>query len=50
VNQQKGPNGKMLYRIHWKGYGENEDTWESYKNIKDTEQYSSWLASKKKKY
>ena len=50
VGQEKGPDEKMLYRIHWKRYGENEDTWQSYSDIKDTDAYSNWLSSKKKKY
>ena len=49
MDQQKGPDGKMLYHIKWLNYPNSQNTWESYKNIKDTEQYSSWLASKKNK-
>ena len=46
VGQQPGNDGKMLYKIRWKGYGESDDTWQSYKDIKDTAQYSNWLSSK----
>lgn len=43
VDQQKGIDGKMLYRIHWKGYPSSNDTWQNYKDIKNTTAYENWI-------
>ena len=47
VDQQKGDDGKMLYKIHWKEYSSNNDTWQNYKDVKHTEAYSNWIKNKK---
>jgi len=49
VDQQKGNDGKMKYRVHWVGYKPAEDTWEKYNSVKNTEAYDKWLQTNKKK-
>ena len=49
VGQEKGPDGKILYHIKWLNYPDSQNTWQFYSNIKDTDVYSNWLFSKKKK-
>ena len=48
TDQQKSNDRKMLYCIHWEGYGKEEDTWQSYKDVKSTAAYAKWILAKKK--
>jgi len=43
--RRKGKTTKQsyLYRVRWRGYDPNEDTWEEYKTIKDTEALELYL-------
>ncbi len=44
--------GKIMYFVKWKGFGENDNTWEPIENFSDPKPYKDYersLISKKKK-
>ena len=36
IIDERMKDGKIEYRVRWKGYTAKDDTWEDYENIKDT--------------
>jgi len=41
--------GKKLYRIHWKGYPSDQDTWQQFKDVKNLKAYDEYIKLKKNK-
>jgi hypothetical protein len=48
IIQKKRKEGKMYYLVKWRGWDDNDNTWEKYENIKSTAAYAAFLKKKKK--
>lgn len=48
VDDKIGNDNKKLYRIHWKGYPSDQDTWQGYKDVKNLKAYDEYIKMKKK--
>jgi len=48
VDDKIGNNNKKLYRIHWKGYPSDQDTWQGYQDVKNLKAYDIYMKMKKK--
>eukprot|EP01043_Picozoa_sp_COSAG02_P085697 COSAG02_NODE_23295_length_723_cov_0.919872_1_plen_129_part_10 len=38
VGKRLGPSGELQYRVQWRGYAEEEQTWEPLPNLKNAEE------------
>jgi len=47
VDDKIGNNNKKLYRIHWKGYSSDQDTWQGFKDVKNLKAYDEYIKKKK---
>jgi hypothetical protein len=47
IDHQLSDDGSSLWRVHWEGYGSDEDTWEPWHNIKDVDKFHLYCFDKK---
>jgi len=49
VDEGIAPSRKKIYRMHWRGYPSDQDTWQPLKDIKHLDAYKIWKAAREKK-